>query len=182
MVVAASSQVPATTCASVAWVLLLSASCSRMNDSQSLGQASADGGTAGRGPAGPPSLGDVMVQIARRFEVAGRAGVANRFQLAEFEVLEIEELFDDDVARATLPKEGPTAHIPAMAQAFRNTQAPELARAAAASDRQAFAIAFQRAAATCNACHQASGKGFIQVPSVPGKSVPDLDPLPAVDP
>jgi cytochrome c553 len=172
MVAAASREVSATPCMVVAWVLLpLTASCSRMN-----------GGTAGREHAGPPSLGEVMVQVARRFEVAGRAGVANRFPLAEFEVIEIEELFDDEVARAALPKDGPTAHIPVMAQAFRNTLAPELARAAAARDRQAFAIAFERTAAACNACHQASGKGFIQIPSVPGKSVPDLDPLPAVGP
>ena len=123
------------------------------------------------------SLGNVMVQVARRFEIAGRAANANRFELAEFEAGEIEELFEGDVPTAELPKEGPTAQIPAMAKSFLEGSAPELKKAAAAKDHAAFAIAFKNAAGMCNACHQASAKGFIQVPSEPGKAVPDLDPL-----
>jgi hypothetical protein len=126
------------------------------------------------------SLGNVMVQVARRFEIAGRAANANRFELAEFEAGEIQELFETDVARAELPKEGPTAHIPAMAKAFLEANAPELRTSAAAKDPTAFAAAFQRAASACNACHRASAKAFIQVPSEPGKTVPDLDPQPAL--
>lgn len=125
------------------------------------------------------SLGNVMVQVARRFEIAGRAANANRFELAEFEAGEIEELFETDVPNAELPKEGPTAQIPVLAKAFLETNAPELKKAAAARDHAAFAAAFQHAAAACNGCHQASAKGFIQVPSEPGKAVPDLDPQPA---
>jgi hypothetical protein len=128
------------------------------------------------------SLGNVMADVARRFEIAGRAAKANRFELAEFEAAEIEELFETDVPRAEMPKEGPTAHLPAMTRAFLESNAPELKKAAASSDRAAFAVAFGRAAAACNACHQASAKGFIQVPSEPGKGVPDLEPLPAPPP
>lgn len=120
-----------------------------------------------------------MAEVGRRFETAGRAANANRFELAEFEAGEIEELFESDVPNAELPKEGPTAHIPATAKAFLANNAPDLKRAAASKDRAAFAAAFQRASAACNGCHQASAKGFIQVPSEPGKGVPDLDPLPA---
>jgi cytochrome c553 len=120
-----------------------------------------------------------MVQVARRFEITGRAANANRFELAEFETGEIGELFETDVPNAELPKEGPTAQIPAMAKAFLEGAVPELKKAAAAKDGAAFASAFQRAASLCNACHLASAKGFVQVPSEPGKSVPDLDPLPA---
>jgi hypothetical protein len=133
--------------------------------------------------AGPhASLGNVMAEVGRRFEIAGRAAKANRFELAEYEAGEIEELFETDVPSAKMPKEGPTAHIPAMAKAFLESNAPELRKAAASGDRAAFAAAFQRAAVACNACHQASAKGFIQVPSEPGKGVPDLDPLPAPPP
>lgn len=122
------------------------------------------------------SLGNVMVQVAQRFEIAGRAAKANRFELAEFEAGELKELFETDVARAELPKEGPTAHIPAMAKTFLEVNAPDLRSAAATRDPTAFAAAFQRAASACNACHRASAKAFIQVPSEPGKTVPDLDP------
>jgi hypothetical protein len=125
-----------------------------------------------------PGLGDVMVQVARRFEMAGRAAAANRFELAAFEAGELGELFENDVPRASLPKEGPTAQIPAMAKAFLGAVPPELTKAAAARDRAAFALAFQHAASLCNACHESAAKGFIQVPSVPGQSVPVLDPLP----
>jgi hypothetical protein len=126
-----------------------------------------------------PRLGNVMVEVARRFEIAGRAANANRFELAEFEVGEIGELFEDDVPNAELPKEGPTAHIPTVAKGFLEANVPELKKAAAAKDHDAFAAAFQRAASICNACHQAAAKGFIQVPSEPGKAVPDVGPLPA---
>ena len=126
-----------------------------------------------------PGYGAVMAEIGQRFELAGRAAVAQRFELASFEVDEMRERFEGDLPRADLPKEGPTTELPGMADAFVKAHPPELAKAAKAKDEHAFAEAFQRAAAACNACHQASGHGFIQVPSVPGKSVPDLDPLPA---
>jgi cytochrome c553 len=119
-----------------------------------------------------------MVQVGRRFEVAGRAASANRFELAALEANELGELFENDVPRARVPKEGPTAQIPAMAKAFLDSMTPELNKAAASGDRAAFALAFQHAAAMCNACHESAAKGFIQVPSVPGQSVPMLDPLP----
>jgi hypothetical protein len=39
-----------------------------------------------------------MVQVARRFEVAGRAAAANRFELATFEAGELGELFEKGAA------------------------------------------------------------------------------------
>ncbi len=124
---------------------------------------------------GKRGLGSVMVDVARRFELAGRAAVAGRFELAEYEADELGELFEADVPGASLPAEGPTGHIPAMTKAFAETTAPDLKKAAAAKDRAAFAAAFGRTAAACNTCHQASAKGFIEVPAQPGKSVPVLD-------
>jgi cytochrome c553 len=119
-----------------------------------------------------------MIDVGRRFETAGRAVLANRFELAEFEVGEIQEAFENDVPHAAPPKEGPTAHIVPMAADFVRTILPELKRAAATKDADSFAKAFQSASAACNSCHTASAKPFIQVPSVPGKPVPDTDPLP----
>ena len=129
-----------------------------------------------------PGLGEVMVQVGRRFEVMGRAAVANRYELAAFEAGEIGELFEDDVPHAQLPKEGPTAHILTMAKSFLELVPPELTKAAEAKDKAAFAAAFKHAATQCNGCHAASAKGFIEVPEVPGQSVPLLDPLPAPTP
>jgi hypothetical protein len=125
------------------------------------------------------SLGNVMVAVGRRFETAGRAGAAGRWELADFEASELEELFEDDVPAAAPPKEGPTAHLPAMAKAFTGAQPPALKKAAQAKDAKAFAAAFAQAAAACNDCHKASEKAFIVVPAVPGKAVPDVDPAPS---
>ena len=129
--------------------------------------------------AAQPGLGEVMVNVGRRFETAGRAAAANRWELAAFEAGELGELFESDVPHAQLPKEGPTAQIPAMSQAFLQSAPPDLASAAATKDRAKFAAAFERAAAQCNACHASADKGFIQVPSVPGQAVPVVDALPA---
>jgi len=126
----------------------------------------------------PPGrdYGAVMSDVARRFELAGRAAVANRFELAAFEADELGELFDE-LPHAALPKEGPTDVLPAMVDAFAKTHPRALRDAARASDARAFAEAFQNASAACNACHQATHHGFVQIPSVPGKAVPDVDPI-----
>jgi hypothetical protein len=162
----------------ITWIALLllipTAGCSRTTAAPS-----GEKGSAASEPPVAPGLGQVMSEVGHRFEMAGRAANANRFELAAFEVGELQELFETDVPRASMPKEGPTAHIPAMAKAFLEAVPPDLTRAAASKDQAVFATAFQRAAAMCNACHQASAKVFIQVPAVPGHAVPDLDPLPA---
>jgi len=129
-----------------------------------------------------PTLGDVMVQVGRRFEVMGRAAAANRFELAAFEAGELEELFEGDVPRAQLPKEGPTQQIGALAKQFLQAIPPELTKAAEAKDKTAFAAAFKHAATLCNGCHAASAKGFIEVPESPGQAVPVLDALPGPTP
>jgi hypothetical protein len=129
-----------------------------------------------------PGLGEVMVTVGRRFETAGRAALANRWELAGFEAGELGELFESDVPHAQLPKEGPTAQIPAMAKAFLESAPPDLENAAKAKDSAKFTAAFAHAAALCNACHASAEKAFIEVPSVPGQSVPILDPVAAQGP
>lgn len=119
-----------------------------------------------------------MAEIGQRFESAGRAAVAHRFELAAFEIGELDEALSGDLPRAELPKEGPSAQLPAMAKEFGGTHPPALVKAAEQHDGAAFAAAFARAAAACNACHAASEHGFIEIPSIPGKSVPDFEPLP----
>ena len=144
-------------------------------------KSSAEASPAAAAPEGP-GLGEVMVVVGRRFETAGRAAQAGRWELATFEADELGELFESDVPHASLPKEGPTAQIPAMARAFLASVPPDLAKAAATRDRATFAAAFERAAAQCNACHASAAKGFIEVPSVPGAAVPRLDPIAAPAP
>jgi DNA-binding beta-propeller fold protein YncE len=151
-------------------VSLLVASCSQPSGAPTTAEAPA------AKPKGP-GLGELMVGIGRRFELCGRASLAHRYDLAEFEANEILETFEDDVPGAELPKEGPTSQIPAMAEAFRKTNLPELKRAAKMPDPVAFERAFAATAAACNSCHLAAAKGFIEVPTHPGKAVPVIDQL-----
>lgn len=123
-----------------------------------------------------------MADVARRFEIAGRAAAGNRFELAAYEADELGEIFENDVPRASLPKEGPTAQIPGLAKQFLATAPPALLKAAQAKDPVAFARAYADAAGQCNACHQSAEKGFIQVPMIPGQAVPVLVPVPLTPP
>jgi hypothetical protein len=119
-----------------------------------------------------------MADVGRRFEILGRAAAANRFELAAYEADELGELFENDVPRASLPKEGPTAQIPTLSKQFLQTAPPALIKAAQAKDPVAFAAAYADAGTLCNACHQSAEKGFIQVPILPGQAVPVLVPVP----
>jgi hypothetical protein len=121
--------------------------------------------------------GTAMADVARRFEILGRAAAGGRFDLARYELGEIEEQFLQTLPHAAPPKDGHPEALPPMARAFVETSVPELRRSIAARDRAEFASAFERAARACNGCHQASGHGFIEVPGAPGRSIPNVDPV-----
>lgn len=125
-----------------------------------------------------PTWGATMGEVGRRFELVGRATTAGRTELARYHLGEIEEIFEDALAHAAPPHEGQTSGLQPMRTAFLQTNVPELRRALDARDRQGFAAAFAQTAVACNACHQASGHGFIEIPTAPGVTVPRLDPVP----
>jgi hypothetical protein len=112
--------------------------------------------------AGPPSGGTKAVA----------------YELAAFQLDELEEVFEEDLPRAERPKVPTEVNLNGLAEAFRTTHPPELDAAIKAHDQRAFAKAFGRAAETCNGCHKATGHPFIEVPSAPGSAVPRMDPIP----
>lgn len=123
------------------------------------------------------SYGAAMANLGRRFELFGRACVSGRFELAEYELGEIDEEFEGTLPHAEPPREGHPEVLPAMVTAFRQATVAELRRALTTRDRAQAATAFEHAAAACNACHQASGHGFIEIPLVAGRSIPNTDPI-----
>ena len=127
-----------------------------------------------REPAAGPVIGygTVMADVARRFEPLGRAATAGRFELAEYELGEIEEAFSGTLLQAAPPREGHPEVLPGLAGAFAQVTLADLRAGLASRDRQSFDAAFARAATACNGCHRASGHGFIEVPTVPGRSIP----------
>jgi hypothetical protein len=125
----------------------------------------------------PERYGALMAEAGHRFELLGRAAVAHRWELADFERSELAEVFDD-LPGAEPPEINPGADLDALAQGFQDGRLPDLAGAIAAHDPAAFHAAFARAAAACNGCHQASGHAFVEIPDEPGRGVPRLDPVP----
>ena len=94
-----------------------------------------------------------MVQVGRRFEVAGSGGGGEPLPSWRHS----RPANSENCSRTTwprqraCPKEGPTAQIPTMAKAFLESIPPELTRAAASKDRAAAsAAAFQHAATMCS--------------------------------
>ena len=148
---------PATTRLVLALASLIAAACSRVAPATS--------------PA--PRFGDLMAEVGHRFERAGRAAGAGRFALARYDIGELRELFEEDAPRAQLPA-GANFELHAQAQAFAHAQLGPLEQAATRADKAQFARAFAAAAAACNACHVAAGRGFLVVPSQPGEAVPLL--------
>jgi len=129
-------------------------------------------------PAPARRYGDAMSEVGTRFERTGRAVVAGRWELADYDLGELAEVFVEDLPRAPKPEDVPVDPAP-IAAAFASKVLPSLQAAVKAHDRAAFDHAFAAAAAACNACHQAAAKPFIEVPSTPGAAVPDLTPPPA---
>jgi cytochrome c553 len=120
-----------------------------------------------------------MASIARRFELFGRAATAGRYELADYQLGELEEDFSESLPAAAPPHEGHPEVLPTMATAFTKTTLPDLKRSLVTRDAAQITASFARAAAACNGCHQASGHGFIEVPTQPGRAIPNTDPTAA---
>ncbi len=117
-----------------------------------------------------------MSEIGRRFELFGRAAMASRWELADYELGEIEEALGT-LDHASLPKEGHPEVLSGLLQSFRDAELPALKKASADRNPTTFADAFGHAAKACNECHHASGHGFIDVPTLAGRPIPNTDPL-----
>jgi hypothetical protein len=109
-----------------------------------------------------------MMEIGMRFERAGRAALAGRWDLATYDVDELAEVFDADL-RTTWGHEPP---LSALARELTSGPLRALQEAARRRDDQTFRNAFAAAAGTCNRCHHAAAMGFIQIPETLGARVP----------
>lgn len=122
-------------------------------------------------------FGTVMAEIGRRFELLGRASLAGRYELADYQLGELEEAFTEALPHASPPKEGHPEVLPPLVSGFVQTAIPDLRAAIAAHDRATIDAAFARTATLCNRCHAESGHGFIEVPTAAGRSVPSTEPV-----
>ena len=106
-----------------------------------------------------PGLGELMSLQQMRHDKLWRAGRAENWELASYELDELGEGFDDVVHFHPTHKDAP---LPLSELVPKLTASPirSLRAAVDAKDRQAFAAAFDTLTASCNACHQATRFGF----------------------
>jgi hypothetical protein len=113
-------------------------------------------------------VGPAMREIGERFERAGRAAVAERWDLAAYDVDEIAEVFAGDLGHTRWSSD---AAVP-VANAFAATSIPMMQRSLSAHDLAGFTQAFGEAASSCNSCHRIVDKPFIEVPQQLGATIP----------
>ncbi len=107
-----------------------------------------------------PGLGEIMALQQMRHAKLWFAGAARNWELADYELDELREGFDD-VARLQPMHAG----VPVGEMAAKLTAAPLDAIDAAIKkkDAAAFARGFDSLTAACNSCHQAASHGFIRI-------------------
>jgi hypothetical protein len=106
-----------------------------------------------------PGLGELMSLQQMRHEKLWRAADAQNWDLAAYELDELEEGFDDVVRFHPTHKDAP---IPLSSLVPKLMDPPiQAARAAiVAHDTPGFGLAFGALTSACNGCHQATNFGF----------------------
>jgi hypothetical protein len=128
-------------------------------------------------PKPAPRLGEAMWEAGWRFQRAGQAARAGRWDLAKYDVHELDEVFREDIARAETKDEKVDIHK--LAREFAQVQIPAMHAAIVAHDLHGFQTAIVAAAKSCNDCHKLVEKPFIEVPLEAGAEVPLLTPIAA---
>jgi cytochrome c553 len=102
-----------------------------------------------------PRLNDVMVTAQLRHFKLWYAGTVQNWPLAKYECGQIRASIED--ARNLYPN-NPSSNMTMMTPA-----ADDLDDAIQAKDSPKFRIAFSKLTSACNACHEATGFGFIKI-------------------
>ena len=105
-------------------------------------------------------LGEIMSLQQMRHLKLWFAGVAKNWPLADYELDELKEGFDDVIKFFPVKDDMP---IGDMAQSTAIPALPAVKRAIDARDGAKFAAAFDKLTVACNACHAASNHGFIVI-------------------
>ena len=119
-----------------------------------------------------PGLGEIMTLQQMRHTKLWLAAEAGNWDLAAYEVKELQEGFDDVVTFHPTHDESPVAPkdaIPKMVTAPMK----ELAAAVAMKDQKQFEQKFDELTTKCNDCHQATNVGFNRVQRPTGNPYPN---------
>src|SRR4051794_21830246 len=107
-----------------------------------------------------PGLGEIMTLQQMRHLKLWFAGQAGNWPLADYELDELKEGFEDVVKYFPTKDDVPTGP---MASAVIEKEVAQLNKAIEAKNKKQFATAFEKLTASCNACHQSAKKEFIAI-------------------
>ena len=116
-------------------------------------------------------LGDAMDEAGMRFGRAGRAVLSGRYELAGYDLHELDEIFSDDLATSTWHGK---AKLADLARTFASERIPALRAAVTAHDRAGYERAAADAARACNDCHKAADQAYIEISPALGAEVPTV--------
>jgi hypothetical protein len=105
-------------------------------------------------------LGEIMSLQQMRHLKLWFAGQAKNWPLADYELDELEEGFDDVIKFFPVKDD---MQIAQMVVSTVRPVLPEMKKAIDARDEAKFAAAFDKLTAACNACHQAANHAFIVI-------------------
>ena len=119
-----------------------------------------------------PGIAEIMVMTQVRHAKLWLAGDARNWDLADYQIEEIKEGFEDVVEHFPIYKDIPVGQ---MIEATIMTPIKNVEEAVKAHDHAKFVSTFDKLTDACNTCHQAANRGFIviQRPSAsafPGQS------------
>ena len=121
---------------------------------------------------GSRDYGDVMVEMDRRFKMAGAAIAAQRADLADYELFGLLRSVRDDLPQARPPETAKIERLGPFARSFIETDFPYVRQAVWDADWPRARDGFARMAATCNHCHAAGNVAFLTIDSHPAATPP----------
>ena len=119
-----------------------------------------------------PGLEWFMNMIQTEHAKLWYAGKARNWKLAEYQLGEIKEIMSDVQDLVPVFKDLPLAD---MMDAVITGPIRDLEKAIDAKDPKAFAKGYGQLTAACNACHQATGNGFVVIQRPVGPGFPNQD-------
>jgi hypothetical protein len=125
-------------------------------------------------PAAPgtyaPGIAEIMIMTQIRHAKLWLAGDVRNWELADYEIDEIKEGFEDVVQYYPIYKDVPVGK---MIEATIMPPIEEVEKAIKARDRAGFVTAFDKLTAACNSCHQAANRAFIVIQRPAGATFPN---------
>ncbi|WP_448519745.1 hypothetical protein [Rhodoflexus sp.] len=119
-----------------------------------------------------PHLGWAMVQVQVYHAKLYFAGAAKNWDLAAYYVHELEEALED-VEKYHPEHEG--VKIAELIRAIALPHVEKVEKTVEQKDAVAFSAAFSKLTASCNQCHQATGKAIIRIKTPPNAGLPNQD-------